>query len=151
MPKWVRMIFGHQVNAIIMILHKKFQKNPHHHLGFMIKSLEEAATRNEFAAPVCSALCFNFIFQMPKWVRLIFGHQVNAIIMLLHKKIQKNPHHHLGFMIKYLEEAATGNEFAAPVSVHNCNAIELVFMKDWPYFSCLRGSPIQLVKTWVLD
>jgi hypothetical protein len=58
--------------------------------------------------------CFNFIFQMPKWVRMIFGHQVNSIIMLLQKKFQKNPHHHLGFMIKYLEEVATGNEFAAP-------------------------------------
>jgi hypothetical protein len=45
-----------------------------------------------------------------------FWSSVNSIIMLLHKKFQKNPHHHLGFMIKYLEEAATGNEFAAPDS-----------------------------------
>jgi hypothetical protein len=59
MPKWVRLIFGHHVNAIIILLHKKLQRNPHHHLGFMIKYLEEAATRNEFAEPVCSALCFN--------------------------------------------------------------------------------------------
>jgi hypothetical protein len=55
MPNWVRLNFGQQVNAIIMLLHKKFQKNPHHRLGFMIKSLEETATGNEFAVPVCSA------------------------------------------------------------------------------------------------
>jgi hypothetical protein len=49
---------------------------------------------------------------MPKWVRIIFGHQVNPIIMLLHKQFQMNPHHYLGFMIKYLEEDAIGNDFA---------------------------------------
>jgi hypothetical protein len=32
--------------------------------------------------------------------------------MILHKKFQKNPHHHFGFMIKYVKVAATGNEFA---------------------------------------
>jgi hypothetical protein len=53
---------------------------------------------------------------MPQWVRLIFGHQVNSIIMRLHTKFQKNPHHHLRFMIKYLEEVATGNQFATPNS-----------------------------------
>jgi hypothetical protein len=51
--------------------------------------------------------CFNFIFKIPKWVMLIFGHQVNAIIMLLQKKFQKNPHHHFGFTIESLEEDAT--------------------------------------------
>jgi hypothetical protein len=45
-----------------------------------------------------------------------FGHQVDSIIMLLQKQFQKNPHHHLGFMIKYLEEATIGNEFATPDS-----------------------------------
>jgi hypothetical protein len=59
--------------------------------------------------------CFNYISRMPNWVRLKFGQQVNATIMLLHKKFQKNPHHHFGVMIKYLEATATGNEFATPV------------------------------------
>ena len=37
-----------------MILHKTFQKNPHHRFRFMIKSVKEAATGNfaaNFAAP----------------------------------------------------------------------------------------------------
>jgi hypothetical protein len=60
--------------------------------------------------------CFNYISRMPNWVRLKFGQQVNATIMLLHKKFQKNPHHHFGVMIKYLEATATGNEFVTPLS-----------------------------------
>jgi hypothetical protein len=51
--------------------------------------------------------CFNYISRMPNWVRMKIGQQVNAIIMLLHKKIQNNRHHRFGFMIKYLEEFAT--------------------------------------------
>jgi hypothetical protein len=47
---------------------------------------------------------------------LNFGQQVNKDIMLLQNKIQENPHHYLVFIIKYLEEVATGNEFAAPDS-----------------------------------
>jgi hypothetical protein len=46
------MKFGQKVNEIIIILHKKFQKNPHHRFGVMIKSLDASATRNEFAAHV---------------------------------------------------------------------------------------------------
>jgi hypothetical protein len=46
-----------------------------------------------------------------------FCQKVNAIIILLHKKFQKKPHHHFGFMIKYLEVVATGNEFASPLSI----------------------------------
>jgi hypothetical protein len=57
--------------------------------------------------------CFDFISQMPNWVGLNFGQNINANIMLLHKKFQKNPHHHSKVMIKYLEDSATGNEFAA--------------------------------------
>jgi hypothetical protein len=66
--------------------------------------------------------CFNFISQIPNWVRLNFGQQVNTNIMLLHKKFQKNPHHHSKFMIKYLEGSATGNEFAVPICSAVCNA-----------------------------
>jgi hypothetical protein len=49
---------------------------------------------------------FNYISRITNWVRLKFGQQVNAII-ILHKKIQQNPHHHFGFMSKCLEAIAT--------------------------------------------
>jgi hypothetical protein len=57
---------------------------------------------------------------MPNWVGLNFGQQVNANIMLLHKKFQKNPHRRSKVMIKYLEDSATGNEFATPVYSLQC-------------------------------
>jgi hypothetical protein len=63
--------------------------------------------------------CFNYISRMPSWVRLKFGQQVNFVIMLFYKKIQKNPHHHFGFMIKSLKEETTGNEFAALLFVRS--------------------------------
>jgi len=44
--------------------------------------------------------------------------------MLLHKKFQKNPHHRFGFMIKYLKEDATGNEFATPIPVRSASVCE---------------------------
>jgi hypothetical protein len=64
------MKFGQQVNAIIMLLHKKFQNNPHHHFGFMIKYLEEFATRNEFTmlVPVRSASICEFAVPISKWI-----------------------------------------------------------------------------------
>jgi hypothetical protein len=60
--------------------------------------------------------CFNYISRITNWVRLKFGQKVNDIIIILHKKFQKNPHHHFGVMIKCLEATATGNEFAVPLS-----------------------------------
>jgi hypothetical protein len=60
--------------------------------------------------------CFNYISRITNWVRLKFGQQVNAIIILLHKKIKKNPHHGFGVMIKCLEAVAPRNEFATSLS-----------------------------------
>jgi hypothetical protein len=57
----------------------------------------------EFAVPLAVHWCFNYISRITNWVRLKFGQQVNDIIIILHKKFQKNPHHHFGFMIKYLD------------------------------------------------
>jgi hypothetical protein len=57
--------------------------------------------------------CFNYISRITNRVRRKFGQKVNDIIMILHKKFQKNPHHHFGFMIKSVKEDATGNEFAS--------------------------------------
>jgi hypothetical protein len=57
--------------------------------------------------------CFNYISRITNWVRLKFGQKINDIIIILHKKFQKNPHHRFGFMIKSVKAVATGNEFAA--------------------------------------
>jgi hypothetical protein len=58
MPNWVRLKFGQKVNKDIIFLHKKFQRNPHHRFGFMIKTVTTTATGNfiahsvaQFAAP----------------------------------------------------------------------------------------------------
>jgi hypothetical protein len=77
----------------------------------------------EFATHFTMHWCFNCFSQMPNWVRLKFGQQVNKDIIFLHKKFQRNPHHRFGFMIKSVKATATGNEFAmnfaTPVSVRN--------------------------------
>jgi hypothetical protein len=52
MPNWVRLKFGQQVNKDIILLHKKFQRNPHHRFIVTIKYLEATATGNEFAVPL---------------------------------------------------------------------------------------------------
>ena len=45
-----------------------------------------------------------------------FGKQINDIIMILKTKFHQNPHHHFGFMIKYLKVVSTGNESAMTMS-----------------------------------
>jgi hypothetical protein len=70
----------------------------------------------EFATHFTAHWCFNCFSQMPNWVRMKFGQQVNTYIIFPQKTFQRHPHHHFGFMIKFVNTTATGN-FVAPVCV----------------------------------
>jgi hypothetical protein len=61
--------------------------------------------------------CFNCFSQIPNWVKLKLGQQVNRDIIFLHKKkIHRNPLLRFGFMIKFVTVAATGNSVAHSVA-----------------------------------
>jgi hypothetical protein len=67
--------------------------------------------------------CFNCFSQIPNWVKLKFGQQVNKDIIFLQKNFRETHIIVFGFMNKFVKEVATGNEFATnfavPVSVRS--------------------------------
>jgi hypothetical protein len=79
----------------------------------------------EFATHFAAHWCFNCFSQIPNWVRLKFGQQVNRDIIFLHKKFQRNPLRRFGFMIKFVTVTATGKSVAHSVAPSYKTALQI--------------------------